>query len=230
MIIGAFGACLSNLIIYLTMTSNLFRDRFGEQSVLTNQVFLSLVISSVLIFFTCYKDITKFKNFGFIAFLTIYALGFLVLVDLFYSLWNGQIIDEDLNFFISKDETENIFPIIVNCISIIVLSFDFHIKITGIYGYLLKKNTKSMLTSSAIGISTSLLTYLLIGIILYVIYGSETNSGLLTMHDDSTIFIFMQICIIIFSLACFPQNFFGLLNFTCLKLEIIIVHIKLAVI
>lgn len=111
------------------------------------------------------------------------------------------------------------------CISCIILSFNFHTYTFSIYEVLEFRDRTKMLLSTSIGVFMSILIYLLVGIIGYIMY-PETDDSFLDSLEFSSFVMFQNICFVICTVMSFPITFTAFIHYVVFLLEILVTFLR----
>jgi len=195
----------------------------GEDSVIGNKVFLSVVLSLLLILYNFKNDVSGIKSAAYWGVFAILLLLFLVLFDLLWASKNDVLYDwTKLNVIVLDNNSNNI----ISCISCIILSFSFHTYTFSIYECLSEKNTKSMLITTGIGLFVSMMIYLLFGCVGYILYVDQIDEYYILNRQDvkyGTILNYMgNIAFVINVVMSFPLTFFSLRHYFTFLVQILL--------
>jgi len=132
----------------------------------------------------------------------------MTIVDLLYSFWIEDVVPHKIDFWINIDG-ENMTNYL-SSISTIILSFNFHSYTFYVYEYLHRPTNRGMMAASSVGFFVTIIVYLTIGIIIYILYGYGNLETLSEIYGDSNIYLLMNIAFIVNVIMSFPMSFAGL--------------------
>jgi hypothetical protein len=140
------------------------------------------------------------------------------IVNLLYSSWIEEIIeDKNYNFFVLSADIYDI----TSCIATIILSFSFHTYCFSIYECLDTPDQRKMIVTSSIGIFISMLIYLLVGTIGYILYGSRITDCMLDSMGFSSFAVLENISFVMNVVMSFPLTFSALKHYFIFLIEIL---------
>lgn len=168
----------------------------------------------------CYQnDISGIKAAAFWGILGIIIYLILNIVLLLYSSYWEEI-PEDLTInFTTLDLHSND---VYSCIACVILSFSFHTYAFPIYECLDTPDKKKMIVTSSIGIFISMLIYLLVGTIGYVLYGSQITDSILDSMGMNSLAVLVNISFVVNVVMSFPLTFNALKHYFMFLIEIIV--------
>ena len=155
-----------------------------------------------------YKDVTNLKTVAFLGVCGLVVFLLMVVVDLLYSFWIEDIVAHDLVFWVNIDG-KNLFNYL-SSISTIILSFNFHSYTFYVYEYLHRPTNRAMMAASSVGFFVTIIVYLTVGIIIYVLYGYGNLETLAEVYGDSNIYLLMNVAFVVNVIMSFPMSFAGL--------------------
>jgi len=148
----------------------------------------------------------------------------MVVVDLLYTYWTETVINHSLNFWqnINMNEPHDI----LSSISTIILSFNFHSYTFYVYEYLHRPSNRGMMAATSIGLFVTIIIYLTIGIIIYILYGYGNLETLSEVYGDSNIYLLMNVAFVVNVIMSFPMSFAGFKFYLVGLMEIIWISIQ----
>lgn len=185
---------------------------------MSDKKLLSILLGLWLLIYCYQNDISGIKSAAFFGVLGIISYLILNILNLFYSCWIEEIIeDKDYSFFVLSADLYDI----TSCIATIILSFSFHTYCFSIYECLDTPDQRKMIVTSSIGIFTSILIYLLVGTIGYILYGSHITDSILDSVGFSSLAVLENISFIMNVVMSFPLTFSALKHYTIFLVEIL---------
>jgi len=198
----------------------LIASKLGNDSLLADKTFLSVVLGILLIIYCYQKDVSGIKAAAYWGVFGINLLLYLVMHDLMTTSKNDVLHDWNKLRVMGLDENVNN---IISCISCIILSFSFHTYTFSIYECLTEKNTKSMLITTSVGLFVSMMIYLLFGCVGYILYVNQVDEYYIITRQQNTVLIYMEnIAFVINVIMSFPLTFFSLRHYFTFLVQILI--------
>lgn len=197
----------------------------GENTIFANKFLFSLIMSTFLIIHSYKNDISVIKRAASMGFRAIIFLLFLIIYDLLQNSFYGiNKNDHLIRIREISDEYENV----ISNISCIILSFSFHTYTFSIYECLEKKSMKIMMITTAIGIFASMLIYLLIGSIGYILYVDSVDEYYILnfAKDDGFQRYFQSIAFCLNVIMSFPLTFFSMRHYLVFLTQIILTKLS----
>ena len=186
---------------------------------LTDKKLLSMLLGLWLLIYVYKGDISGIKSAALWGVLGIIMYLVLNVTNLLYCSWNEDIIeDKDLSFFTLN---ANLYDI-TSSIATILLSFSFHTYCFSIYECLDSPDQKKMIVTSSIGIFVSMLIYLLVGTIGYILYGSKITDSILDSMSFSGLAVLENISFVVNVVMSFPLTFSALKHYFMFLVEILV--------
>lgn len=192
-----------------------------------NSTILSVIITLWLFSYLFFNDVSGIKNAATWGFIGIFLFLLLILIDLFYCSFLKIMPSNMISINYINDLTNDSS---IQCITCIILSFSFQTYAVSIYECLKEKNEKSMIITTSVGIFISMMIYLLVGSVGYLIYENNVNEYFILYSKNVTVIgMFEIIAYILNVLMSFPLTFFALryywimfikINYTLLRNKI----------
>jgi amino acid permease len=172
-----------------------------------------------LLFYCFQKDVSGIKSAAYYGVFGIIMFLILNIINLVFLIYTEEIPDgeKNINFF-----TLNLDFSATSSIYCIILSFSFHTYAFSIYECLDTPDPKKMLVTSSVGIFISMLIYLLIGSIGYILYGDTITDDILTTVGFSGIGVLEYISFAVIVVTSFPLTFSALKHYFIYLIEIIL--------
>jgi amino acid permease len=186
---------------------------------IADEKLLSLILGLWLLVY-CYRDdisgIKAAAFWGILGILVYLVLNIVLL--LFASYWEDIPEDLSINYTILNWYSNDVY----SCIACIILSFSFHTYAFPIYECLDTPDRKKMIVTSSIGIFISMLIYLLVGTIGYVLYGSDISDSILDSMGMNSLAVLVNISFVVNVVMSFPLTFNALKHYFMFLIEIIV--------
>lgn len=199
----------------------LLNSGIGDNTFIADKTLLSTILGIWLLVYCFQKDISGIKSAAFWGVLGIIFYLILNIVNLLYSSWIEDI-PEDKNInFINPQFTGVAGYDVWSCVACIILSFSFHTYAFSIYECLDTPDPKKMIVTSSIGIFISMLIYLLVGTIGYILYGNEITDSILDSLGLSSLGVLENISFIVNVVMSFPLTFSALKHYFMYLVEIV---------
>lgn len=147
----------------------------------------------------------------------------LTVADFLISSWKEELIENKYINFLSIDFSSNE---VYMCIACIILSFSFHNYTFSLYECLDSPDTKKMIITSSVGIMISILIYLIVGTIDYIMYGESIKDSILDTLGFSPLAVLENISFVLNVVMSFPVTFSAVKNYIILLLQLLITAIK----
>ncbi len=186
---------------------------------IADEKLLSLVLGLWLLVY-CYRDdisgIKAAAFWGILGILVYLVLNIILL--LFASYWEEISEDLSINYITLNWYNNDVY----SCIACVILSFSFHTYAFPIYECLDSPDRKKMIVTSSIGIFISMLIYLLVGTIGYVLYGSDISDSILDSMGMNSLAVLVNISFVVNVVMSFPLTFNALKHYFMFLIEIIV--------
>ena len=174
-IINNMGICICYLRIFGEVFQTIIQSFVSKDSKLMtnwhNYIFI-LIGGVILFFFIFIKNISSLKKVSYIGVIAVLAFVILLTVLLFYKTIASEL-DSDVSWkFLLPDCS---FPQAFQAVPTVFIAFLFQFNVFPIYYSLKNRSMRAMFRATKIGVIASLVIFLLVGIIGFLLYGFFDN-------------------------------------------------------
>ena len=174
-IVNNMGICIVYLRIFGEVFQTIFQSFVSKNSwFMTNwhNFFFILIGAIVMFFFIFIKNISSLKKVSYLGVIAVLVFTILMTVLLLYKTIASEL-DSDVSWkFLFPDCT---FPEAFHAAPTVFLAFLFQFNVFPIYYSLKNRGMRSMLRATKIGVTLSLIIFLVVGIIGFLLYGFYDN-------------------------------------------------------
>ena len=174
-IVNNMGICICYLRIFGESFQTIFQSFVSKNSYfMTNwHNYLFILFGAIIIFFFIFiKNISKLKKVSYIGVIAVLVFAVLLIVLLLYKTIASEL-DSDVSWrFLFPECT---FPQAFHAAPTVFLAFLFQFNVFPIYYSLKHRSMSSMLKSTKLGVILSLIIFLAVGIIGFLLYGFFDN-------------------------------------------------------
>ena len=174
-IVNNMGICICYLRIFGESFQTIFQSFVSKNSYfMTNwHNYLFILFGAIIIFFFIFiKNISKLKKVSYIGVIAVLVFAVLLIVLLYYKTIASEL-DSDVSWrFLFPECT---FPQAFHAAPTVFLAFLFQFNVFPIYYSLKHRSMSSMLKSTKLGVILSLIIFLAVGIIGFLLYGFFDN-------------------------------------------------------
>ena len=174
-IVNNMGICIVYLRIFGEVFQTIFQSFVSKNSwFMTNwhNFFFILIGSIIMFFFIFIKNISSLKKVSYLGVIAVLVFTILMVVLLLYKTIASEL-DSDVSWrFLFPDCT---FPEAFHAAPTVFLAFLFQFNVFPIYYSLKNRGMRSMFRATKIGVTLSLIIFLVVGIIGFLLYGFYDN-------------------------------------------------------
>lgn len=195
----------------------------GDESFIADKALLSIILGGWLLFYCFNKDVSGIKSAAFWGILAILFYVVLTIADLLISSWREELIEHKTINFLTVDLYDNN---VYLCLACIILSFSFHNYTFSLYECLDSPDTKKMMITSSVGIMLSILIYLVVGTIDYIMYGASIQDSILDILGYNSLAVLENVSFVVNVVMSFPITFKAVKHYVILLLQLLLTAIK----